>query len=402
MADNHTGEELSAQFRDASRFWIQRVFVPLVVGIGLLGNVITIVVLTRRRMRSSTNVYLTALAVSDLLYLVFVFTLSFKHYPNIREPSFLLYWQYYGFGIWFTDATTYTSIWLTVSFTVERYIAVCHPMRGRLICTESRAKKVIVLVYVFCFVTTVTTPFEHEATVIQDPTDNSTLVSGDNSTKMALNNTYRTVFYWFTTITFVFVPLILLGIFNSFLIHVVRKSQQQRCRMTQVEQSDSIQTQENKITITLIAVVILFMVCQIPTAIMLIYDLFHQIPQSSVEKNILHGLGNIFNFLVTINAACNFMLYCALSDKYRRTFLLTFMPSCYTPPSPSRHNTVYSSIYDGKCMLHRSVRASSLRVPAMSCDSGKVFRHASNYNARKQKNEGQLPLQPAKNNVPSL
>lgn len=129
--------------------------------------------------------------------------------------------------------SAYTSIWLTVSFTVERYIAVCHPMRGRLICTESRAKKVIILVYVFCFVTTVTTPFEHEATVIQDPRDNSILVCV-NSTKMALNETYRTVFYWFTTITFVFVPLILLGIFNSFLIHVVHKSQQQRCRMTQV------------------------------------------------------------------------------------------------------------------------------------------------------------------------
>lgn len=388
MADNHTGEELSAQFRDASRFWIQRVFVPLVVGIGLLGNVVTIVVLTRRRMRSSTNVYLTALAVSDLLYLLFVFTLSFKHYPNICEPSFLLYWQYYGFGIWFTDATTYTSIWLTVSFTVERYIAVCHPMRGRLICTESRAKKVIVLVYVFCFVTTVTTPLEYEATVIQDPKDNSTLVSCVNFTKMAGNETYRTVFYWFTTITFVFVPLILLGIFNSFLIHAVRKGQQQRCRMTQVEQSDSIQTQENKITITLIAVVILFMVCQIPTAISLIYDLFHQIPESLDEENIRLGLGNIFNFLVTINAACNFMLYCALSDKYRRTFLLTFLPSCYHPPSPSRHNTVYSSMYDGPCTLRRSVRTSSVHVPALSCDNGKMFRHASNYSARKQKNEG--------------
>ena len=172
--------------------------------------------------------------------------------------------------------------------------------------------------------------------------------------------------------------------------------------MFQVEQSDSIQTQENKITITLIAVVILFMVCQIPAAIILIYDLFRQIPESSDEKNIRLGLGNIFNFLVTINAACNFMLYCALSDKYRRTFLLTFMPSCYNPPSPSRYNTVYSSMYDGTCTLRRSVRASSLRVPALSCDNRKVFRHASNYSARKQKNEGQLPLQPAENNVPSL
>jgi Serpentine type 7TM GPCR chemoreceptor Srw. len=172
--------------------------------------------------------------------------------------------------------------------------------------------------------------------------------------------------------------------------------------MFQVEKSDSIQTQENKITITLIAVVILFMVCQIPTAITLIYELFLQIPESVTERNIRLGLGNIFNFLVTINAACNFMLYCALSDKYRRTFLLTFLPSCYNPRSPSRHNTMYSSMYDGTCTLRRSVRTSSLHVPALSCDNGEVFRHTSNYTARKQKNEGQLPLQPTENNIPSL
>ncbi|XP_069671369.1 probable G-protein coupled receptor 139 isoform X2 [Periplaneta americana] len=396
--------ESSAQFRDLSRFWIQRIFVPIVVGVGLLGNIVTIVVLTRRRMRSSTNVYLTALAVSDLLYLVFVFSLSFQHYPHIHNPGYLWYWQYYGFGTWFTDATSYTSIWLTVSFTVERYIAVCHPMRGRLICTESRARKVILLVYIFCFLTTVTTPLEYKAHVELDSRDNTTIISTRfTTTKMLHNETYQNVFYWYTTITFVFVPLILLGIFNSFLIHAVRKSQQQRCRMTQVEQCDSVQTQENKITITLIAVVILFMVCQIPAAITLIYKLFHQPPADSVGDNVLRGLGNIFNFLVTINAACNFMLYCALSDKYRRTFLITFCKSCYHPPLPSRHNTAFSSMYDGQSGFRRSVHASSVRVSASSSDNGKVFQRTSNCGPRNNPEQQSLPViqEPAENNVSS-
>jgi len=43
-------------FRDSSRFWVQRVLVPIVVIIGVLGNAVTIYILTRRPMRSSTNV----------------------------------------------------------------------------------------------------------------------------------------------------------------------------------------------------------------------------------------------------------------------------------------------------------------------------------------------------------
>lgn len=43
-------------FRDTSRFWVQRVLVPLVVIIGVMGNAVTIYILTRRPMRSSTNV----------------------------------------------------------------------------------------------------------------------------------------------------------------------------------------------------------------------------------------------------------------------------------------------------------------------------------------------------------
>lgn len=49
-------------------------------------------------------------------------------------------------------------------------------------------------------------------------------------------------------------------------------------------------------------------------------------------------LNNIFNLLVSINAASNFILYCVLSDKYRKTVKLIF---CGV--RPIRRNTLSSS-----------------------------------------------------------
>ena len=37
------------------------------------------------------------------------------------------------------------------AFTVERYIAICHPMKAQRVCTVKRAKKIIVGVWIFAF-----------------------------------------------------------------------------------------------------------------------------------------------------------------------------------------------------------------------------------------------------------
>ena len=148
---------------------------------------------------------------------------------------------------------------------------------------------------------------------------------------------------------------------------------------------------------------ILFMVCQIPSAIALIYHLFQEPSPNTVESNIILGLGNIFNFLVTINAACNFVLYCALSDKYRRTFLITFIPCCYHPPAPSRQNTRFSSMYDGPSTLRRSMRVSSMRVSVTNCNNGKELKTELNNDNKTSECEQQqsFPMiqQPVINNV---
>ncbi|XP_049813694.1 uncharacterized protein LOC126260411 [Schistocerca nitens] len=93
-------------FRETSRFVVQRILVPILTVIGVTGNMATTVVLSRPRMRSSTNTYLCALAVSDLLYLCFILTLSFKHYPGMDQERHSRYWYYLPYGHWLTDATS--------------------------------------------------------------------------------------------------------------------------------------------------------------------------------------------------------------------------------------------------------------------------------------------------------
>jgi len=124
----------------------------------------------------------------------------------------------------------------------------------------------------------------------------------------------------------------LLIVFNSFLVYSFRQSQKLRRIMTAKqkisEREEKAAALEMKITITLITVVIIFIFCQLPTAATLIYKIFHVAKFTSNEEAVLRALGNIFNFLVSLNSACNFILYCALSEKYRRTFMLTFFPCC--------------------------------------------------------------------------
>jgi hypothetical protein len=59
-------------------------------------------------MRSSTNAYLTALAIADLVYLLCVFWLSLRHYPHVREDLALsnFYAYTWPYSLWLTDATS--------------------------------------------------------------------------------------------------------------------------------------------------------------------------------------------------------------------------------------------------------------------------------------------------------
>ncbi|KAJ8353975.1 hypothetical protein SKAU_G00215420 [Synaphobranchus kaupii] len=121
--------------------------VTLICGVGIVGNVMVIlVVLTTKHMRTPTNCYLVSLAVADLM------VLTAAGLPNITD-SLYGYWVYGYAGClgitYFQYLGINASSCSITAFTIERYIAICHPIKAQFLCTLSRAKKIIVLVWTF-------------------------------------------------------------------------------------------------------------------------------------------------------------------------------------------------------------------------------------------------------------
>ena len=285
----------------------------VIITLGLLGNSLTIIVLTRRTMHSSTNCYLLALAIWDAFVLIgtlFLITLpevspSFK---STVQPYIVVY--IYPFALTAHMAT----IWLTVSFTVERYIAVCHPLKAARMCTIARARIVIIVVSVVAFLYNLTRWFEY--TIHKEVSSNITITI-PRKTNFSESQVYREAyFFWLYLFIMFFIPLTSLAILNSFLILAVKQSQKQRKDMN-VRQS-----RENNVTIMLVSVVIVFMICQVPA---LVYNTAWAIDDRFVEATYeWKVLSTVRNFMVTLNSCVNFILYCAFGQKFRRTFVRTF------------------------------------------------------------------------------
>lgn len=283
--------------------------------LGLVGNMLTIIVLTRRTMRSSTNCYLTALAIWDSI--VLVGTLLLMSLPSIwplfRDFIFAYIIAYmYPLALIAQTAT----IWLTVSFTVERFIAVRYPLKAASMCTINRARIVIVIVSVYSILFNICRWFEYNIDYKYDASENLIQIAS-NATDLGSNEMYLRIYFFYFYLPFMCViPMVALLVINTFLIYAVKKSRLQRKDMN-VRQS-----RENNVTIMLVSVVIVFIFCQVPA---LIYNMAYAFNRESILMHFSWQILSILrNFLVNVNSSVNFILYCAFGQKFRKIFMRTF------------------------------------------------------------------------------
>ncbi|UYV79533.1 hypothetical protein LAZ67_17003042 [Cordylochernes scorpioides] len=115
----------------------------LILVTGVTGNVATCIVIARNKyMHTATNYYLFSLAVSDLLLLLL----------GLPNELYELWVRYpYAFGKVFcflrglvSETSTNASILTIAAFTVERYVAICHPLKAHTMSSLPRVVRTVV------------------------------------------------------------------------------------------------------------------------------------------------------------------------------------------------------------------------------------------------------------------
>jgi thyrotropin-releasing hormone receptor len=141
--------------------WYQKVHGYLSLAVctfGIISNAMNIAVLTRRSMISPTNYLLTALASADIAVMIFYVPYAAYFYCVAKpDPDYghSRQWiAYLLFNTNFNITAHTTTMWLTVSLAVFRYIAVCHPLIATRWCNLRRARMtvaaVVLATVVFC------------------------------------------------------------------------------------------------------------------------------------------------------------------------------------------------------------------------------------------------------------
>ena len=207
--------------------------------LGILGNIISLIVLSRIQVPLSTYTYLCALCFSDLCMLICSILLlgndlklpkKGKHFSN--NETYLQMFPYLN-PLAFTFHVI--SVWLTLAFTLDRYLVICHPLRSLRYCTISRARKYTCTIFVVGFVLNLPRFFEyrtvdfsfHHITELNSTVHVKQVFC--DLTEFGKSQIFKQIYHsLFYVLCVGCLPVLVLAVTNALLLYTVAKSHRQR------------------------------------------------------------------------------------------------------------------------------------------------------------------------------
>ena len=126
-------------------------FLPTICVFGIIGNLMNVVTLASRRLRAVSYMYLRALAIADLMCMIFVLVFASCEVLQYKGYSVNQYW-FYGFYqahlmLSFINWALATGVFVVVALSLERYVSIVHPLRFRTWNSPRRAWIAIIIAY---------------------------------------------------------------------------------------------------------------------------------------------------------------------------------------------------------------------------------------------------------------
>ena len=208
------------------------------------------------------------------------------------------------------------SVYLTICVTLERYVAICLPLKARYLCTFGRAKVCVAGICLLASLYNIPRFWEvtWQTTYYPQLEANITNVV---STELRADPTYINVYItWLYLVVMYIVPFSCLALFNLLIYREVRRANSARASLTRLQQK------EIRLATMLMVVVVVFFVCNLLALVVNILEV--------LNMNII-ALNNISNLLVTCNSSVNLVIYCIFGDKFQRIFFQIFCPRCMQP-----------------------------------------------------------------------
>ncbi|KAL0274804.1 UNVERIFIED_CONTAM: hypothetical protein PYX00_002842 [Menopon gallinae] len=198
---------------------------------GIIGNISTCVVIARNKhMHTATNYYLFSLAISDLLLLLS--GLPPEMYDMWRKHSYVFGETFCILQSFAAETSANATVLTITAFTVERYVAICHPFQSHTLSKLSRAVKFVVAIWLLALCLAIPQAIQY-GIVVHEPSSSSSIpATYCTIKKILIQNAFviSTCVFFVTPMTVITVLYILIGVKlrRSRLISVKRPSVNER------------------------------------------------------------------------------------------------------------------------------------------------------------------------------
>ncbi len=284
--------------------------------LGFVGNTLSVIVLWKDRNKSATNFLLIVLAfVDDAVILtngVMVAIPSMCQAFNTCPMTIWAITKYGQYGWPLSGLTHMSTTYITLSVTIIRYIAVCQPHKASKWATVRVAHWQAFFIITFVILYHIVRFFEYGVIYDDEAPEVPILVRS----KLAQNAVYQYIFQVVLYYMLIYIiPLTTLCFMTYKLYWGVKKAKERRTQMASHEKNKA--DKEDEITRALIAVVIVFVICQLINPIRRI--IFAMVTEEQWGCPYLHYyVSGISNFAIMLNSAINFVLYCVFAKRFRK------------------------------------------------------------------------------------